>query len=274
MRQGDPCDPLLRQVLPTHHESLQQPGFVADPLDERAARRAPGLLEKYARRALLMPTGACAIHCRYCFRRHRPVDAALDRQARAAALARLADDETVDEVILSGGDPLMLDDGQLAELIGELEGLKQLSRLRLHTRLPVVLPSRVTQGLCTLLESTRFTVVVVLHVNHAHEIDRSVVAALDDLRRAGALLLNQSVFLAGVNDDVTALAALSQALVASGVIPYYLHMLDPVEGASHFATSTACALSVVERLRARLPGYLVPRLVREDPGAQHKTALA
>ncbi len=275
MRQGDPDDPLLRQVLPHAEEGLEMPGFVADPVDDMRARRGPGVLQKYRGRALLVVTGACAVHCRYCFRRHFPYGAENAAQSGfSAALAWLAEAEDISEVILSGGDPLMLDDERLADLVRQLSEIPHLKRLRVHTRVPVVLPGRVTDGLVAALTGTRLPCVMVVHANHAWEIDNTVTGALQRMHRAGITLLNQAVLLAGVNDDVQVLAALSEALFTAGVLPYYLHMLDPVRGAAHFAVDDGRALALVDGLRGVLPGYLMPRLVREIPGADAKMPLA
>lgn len=275
MRHGDPHDPLLRQVLPHGDEDAPQPpGFAADPLGEEGCAPAPGLLRKYRSRALLVTTGACAVHCRYCFRRHFAYDA-LPRGRRwwAAAIANLAADPDVAELILSGGDPLTLPDAQLAELAAAAAEIPHLTRLRLHTRLPVVLPSRVDDGLLAWLTGTRLMPVVVIHANHPAELSPAVAAACARLRAAGVTVLNQSVLLAGVNDDVAVLAALSERLFASGVLPYYLHALDRVAGAAHFRVDDDRARELHRALAARLSGYLVPRLVREEPGAPGKTPL-
>jgi EF-P beta-lysylation protein EpmB len=272
MRKGDPADPLLRQVLARAEERLDVPGFIADPVGDMDARRGAGVLQKYRGRALLVVTGACAVHCRYCFRRHFPYGAENAAQGEfQSALAVIAGDTDIHEVILSGGDPLMLDDERLAALVRQLAALPHVRRLRVHTRLPVVLPERVTAGLVTALTGTRLPCVIVIHANHADELDNTVAEALHALRHAGITLLNQAVLLAGVNDDVPTLAALSEALFAAGVLPYYLHMLDPVSGAAHFAVSEPRAAALLESLRGQLPGYLLPRLVREIPGAAAKT---
>jgi EF-P beta-lysylation protein EpmB len=241
---------------------------------DRAALRTPGLLQKYQGRALLLVTGACAIHCRYCFRRHFPYgeDSALPDRA-AGALGQLATDRSVNEAILSGGDPLLLDDGALADLVGKLAAIPHLRRLRLHTRLPVVLPSRITEALCTTLAASRLKPIVVVHANHARELGAASRRALGGLRDAGVLLLNQSVLLRGVNDCPDRLAELSEALFECGVLPYYLHLLDRVSGAAHFELDEAAATSLMDRLRARLPGYLVPRLVREVAGQPYKVPI-
>jgi EF-P beta-lysylation protein EpmB len=271
MRWGDPRDPLLLQVLPLAAEHAVAPGFVSDPVGDLASALAPGLLQKYAGRALLVTTGACAINCRYCFRRHFPYSeqgATGDRLE--SALARVAADHALEEVILSGGDPLVLADHRLEALLHRLDGLPHVQRIRLHSRVPVVLPGRVDQDLLALLRRVRKQVVVVVHANHANEIDDAVREALLELGAATGPVLNQSVLLRGVNDNPAALAALSRALFSAGVMPYYLHQLDPVAGAAHFAVPDPEALQIVAALAASLPGYLVPKLVREVPGEPAK----
>ena len=274
MRHGDPHDPLLRQVLPLAAELDDAAGFTRDAVGDLAARSAHGVLQKYQGRALLIATGSCAINCRYCFRRHFPYaeeTAAANRWQ--AALAALRADPGVTEAILSGGDPLSLSNAKLAEFIATLAQMPQIRRVRLHTRLPVVLPERVDAGLCDLLAALPQRVTVVLHANHANEFDDTVDDACRRLAGAGALLLNQSVLLRGVNDDADTLAALSERLIDGGVLPYYLHQLDRVQGAAHFEVGDETALGLVETLRNRLPGYLVPKLVREIAGAPAKTPL-
>ncbi len=274
MRRGDPRDPLLRQVLPLAEEREPAAGYSADPLAERARLRPGGLLQKYSGRVLLTATGACAVHCRYCFRRHFPyAEANASADGFRRALAQIAADTTIREVILSGGDPLTLSDRRLHAFTQALAGIAHVERLRLHTRLPIVLPSRVDDGLLAWLASVRQRLVIVVHANHANEIDAAVRGALGALRAAGAVLLNQTVLLRGVNDSVEALADLSEALFAAGVLPYYLHQLDRVQGAAHFEVKEARARELCARLRERLPGYLVPRLVRDEPGAAAKRPL-
>lgn len=274
MRPGDPADPLLRQVLPVLDEDRIVPGFALDAVGDGLARRGGGLIHKYQGRALLIATGSCAVHCRYCFRRHYPY--AEDTAAAGGwhqALALLAADTSIHEVILSGGDPLSLADHKLAELTDVLRTLPHIRRLRIHTRLPVVLPERVDTGLLDWLGTLPWPLTVVIHANHAHEFDASVDRALAALRATGAVLLNQAVLLRGVNDTVDALAALCERGFAAGVLPYYLHQLDRVAGAAHFEVDDATALALHAALSARLSGYLVPRLVREIPGHPGKTAL-
>jgi EF-P beta-lysylation protein EpmB len=272
MRHADPGDPLLRQVLPLGEELLEAPGFVPDPLEEDAARRAPRLLQKYSSRALLITTEACAIHCRYCFRREFPYASDADETGGrwSGALAHVAGDPGVEEVILSGGDPLSLSDARLAQLTGAILNIPHVRRIRVHTRQPIVLPSRVDSGLLAWLRGIRLPVVMVLHANHPNEIDDDVREACAALRSGGATLLNQSVLLRGVNDDVDTLQRLSCALADVGVMPYYLHLPDRVRGTAHFDVDEATARELVAELMRRVSGYLVPRLVREVPGAASK----
>jgi len=271
MRPRDPGDPLLRQVLPLAEECLPAEGFGPDPVGDLAAMAAPGVLHKYRGRVLLTATGACAVHCRFCFRRHFPYDQAVASANRwRGALEHIAADDTITEVVLSGGDPLTLSDRRLCELAHVLQAIPHVRRLRVHTRLPIVLPERVDAELLEWLGGTRLQSVVVVHANHANEVDAGVRAALARLKGVGVVLLNQSVLLRGVNDRVETLADLSEALFAAGVVPYYLHMLDRVAGAAHFEVAESRARALMSELSARLPGYLVPRLVREVPGAPAK----
>ncbi len=275
MRRGDPADPLLRQIMPIADEGRSVPGYSADPLHEAQVSRAPGLLQKYRGRALLVITGACAVHCRYCFRREFPYAAQVGSHGRwGEALAHIAADPSISEVILSGGDPLSLSDARLAALGNELARIPHVETLRIHTRQPIVLPERVDAGLLGWLRSLPWRLVIVVHANHPNEIDAPVAAALQALRDTGATLLNQSVLLAGVNDDATTLATLSRTLHAAGALPYYLHMPDAVSGTAHFAVTERTATAIVDRLARELPGYLVPRLVREKPGEEAKVVLA
>ena len=274
MRAGDPTDPLLRQVLPVDRELDEVPDFVADPLGEHAALRAPGLLQKYRGRALMITTSACAVHCRYCFRREFPYSAQTSESPRwRAALSEIGLDSSLEEVILSGGDPLSLSDARLKSLTDSLATIPHVHRLRVHTRQPVVLPSRVDEGLLAWLQTLKIPVVFVLHVNHPNEIDADVSRACEMLRKAGVTLLNQTVLLRGVNDDVEILAELSRRLFDVGVLPYYLHLLDRVRGAAHFEVPQTEAQAIAGQLAARLSGYLVPRLVREIYGAPAKVTL-
>lgn len=274
MRKNDPDDPLLRQVLPQAEEDVDRPGFTRDPVGETLRHPTPGLLQKYNGRALLITTGACAVHCRYCFRRHFPYGHENPATAHwKQALESLAQDSSVNEIILSGGDPLVLADDKLFDLIRRLEVIPHLKRLRIHSRMPVVVPERITDELISGLSASRLTPVLVIHCNHPNEINNQVAAALTRLRRAGIVLLNQSVLLQGVNDHWEPLAALSESLFDYGVLPYYLHVLDPVAGAAHFYVPVETATKILEDLRIHLPGYLVPRLVREQIGAPYKIPL-
>lgn len=274
MRRGDPGDPLLRQVLPLAVEAQRAKGYSADPVGDLKAEAGPSVLRKYAGRVLLVTTGACAIHCRYCFRRHFPYG-----ESNAAggdwyeALAYLAHEGSITEVILSGGDPLTMSDARLSDLVHRLAAIPHLRTLRLHTRLPVVLPERIDESCIEWLAGTRLRPVVVIHANHANEIDAGVRRAVQALRAAPITVLNQSVLLRGVNDNAKTLCDLSEALFDAGALPYYLHLLDRVQGAAHFDVDEARAREIVTCVRAQLPGYLVPRLVRECEGAQFKVPL-
>jgi len=275
MRHGDPDDPLLRQVLPILDEERIVPGFELDAVGDAAARSGHGVIQKYAGRALLIATGSCAVNCRYCFRRHYPY--AQDTAAAAGwreAITRLREDATIREVILSGGDPLSLADHKLAELTDALREVPHIRRLRIHSRLPIVLPERVDAGLLEWLGDLPWPTTLVVHANHANEFDASVDAAMAKLRDIGVILLNQSVLLRGVNDDVEALVALCERGFEAGVLPYYLHQLDRVAGAAHFEVSDTRALALHTGIATRLSGYLVPRLVREIAGQPGKTPLA
>ena len=274
MRRGDPSDPLLRQVLPLDDEMRPMPGFGLDAVGDGAAKTAPGVLQKYRGRALLVATGSCAIHCRYCFRRHFPyAEETAARDGWRDAVDLIRQDASIEEVLLSGGDPLSLSNGKLAELTGALAVIPHLRRLRIHSRLPIVVPERVDDGLLDWLSTLPWPVTLVVHANHANEFDGTVDAALGRLRAAGVHLLNQAVLLRGVNDSVDALGALSERGFAAGVLPYYLHQLDRVAGVAHFEVDDAHARALHAGLAARLSGYLVPRLVREIPGDTGKRPL-
>ncbi len=274
MRPGDPDDPLLRQVLPLTSELDEVPGFVADPVDDAAAARLPGLLQKHQGRALLVTTGACAVHCRYCFRRHFPyAEAPRSIDAWRPALDEIADDESIHEIILSGGDPLTIVDSVLEQLVEELAAIPHLRRLRVHTRLPIMIPERVNDNLISLLTNARLTPIVVIHANHANELDSSVAEALAKLSAAAIPLLNQAVLLRGINATVDAQMALCERLIDLRVMPYYLHQLDRVVGAAHFEVPTDVGRRIIQRLRARLPGYAIPRYVQEVPGKPSKSII-
>jgi len=272
MKLGDPHDPLLRQVLPLAQEIIPAAGFTADPVGDSAAAAAPGLLHKYQGRALLVLTGACAVHCRYCFRRHFPYSEGPHGLADwEPAIEYLAGDASIHEVILSGGDPLSLVDAQLSRLVERLAEIPHLARLRIHSRWPIVLPERVDDAMLAWLTGTRLTPWMVVHANHANELDDATCAALGRLVSAGVPVLNQAVLLGGVNDSVEALANLCERLVDLRVMPYYLHQLDRVAGAAHFEVPEETGRALVEQLRGRLPGYAVPQYVREIAGRAFKT---
>jgi EF-P beta-lysylation protein EpmB len=272
---GNPADPLFLQVWPAADEDLLIERFVSDPVDDAAFALRPGLLQKYAGRALMVVTGACAIHCRYCFRRHFPYEESPPTETIwTSAIEAIAQDTSLEEIILSGGDPLTVTDARLAWLVERLAAVPHLHRLRVHTRLPIMIPSRVTDSLLTWITGTRLTPVVVIHANHANELDHEVATAIGRLRTRGVMLLNQAVLLRGVNDTADAQAALSLRLVDLGVMPYYLHQLDRVRGAAHFEVPIEEGRQIIAELRRRLPGYAVPQYVQEQPGSPHKVALA
>jgi L-lysine 2,3-aminomutase len=271
MRRGDSTDPLLRQVLPLAAETVDTPGFVADPVDDANATRQSGLIQKYRGRALLITTGVCAIHCRYCFRRHFPYnEAPRSLAAWEPALAEIESDRSLTEIILSGGDPLTLVDATLAALIERLESIPHLRRLRIHTRLPIVIPERITDDFVSMLAESRLTPIMVLHANHANELDAQVANAIRKLITSRAILLNQAVLLAGVNDTIAAQSELCERLIELRVRPYYLHQLDRVSGAAHFEVPTMLGRQIIDELRTRLPGYAIPRYVQEVAGAPSK----
>jgi len=271
MRQGDPDDPLLRQVLPLAVETDDVNGFSINPVGEFGLGSRTGLLAKYYGRALLVATGSCAVHCRYCFRRHFPYDEESSNERDfSSALREIEEGTAIEEVILSGGDPLMLPDARLAALTEDIASIPHVRRLRIHTRLPVVLPERVDEALVEWLAACQLPVVIVVHANHPREIDADVKRALAALEAAGTTQLNQAVLLRGINDSSEVLADLSMRLFDCGVLPYYLHLLDRVAGAAHFEVDEDRAREIMGDLQARLPGYLVPRLVREVAGAPSK----
>jgi len=274
MQVGDAQDPLLLQVLPQASELLDRAGYSDDPLQEKQHNPVPGLLHKYHGRVLMTLVGGCAVNCRYCFRRHFPYgDNMPGQQGWQQALDYIAKDNSIHEVILSGGDPLIVKNTQLHELIQRIQAITHVHTLRFHTRLPIVLPSRIDDGFIQLLQQTRLQKVMVIHANHANELDIHTAAALKRLQQAQVTLLNQSVLLRGVNDNDRDLINLSRQLWRCGVIPYYLHLLDPVNGVGHFEVAEATALALHQHLKQALPGYCVPRLAREVPGRLSKTWL-
>jgi EF-P beta-lysylation protein EpmB len=275
MQVGNPQDPLLLQVLPVAQEREQQVGFVDDPVGDRDVQTASGMLQKYPGRVLLIATGMCAVHCRYCFRRHYPYDASPKSQAAwSEAFEGIARDASIEEVIFSGGDPLSLGNGRLSQWMDQLESIPHVQRLRWHTRFPVVLPSRIDETLCERIGQSRLSMWMVLHINHPHEIDSELRAAIARLKRSGVSMLNQAVLLRGINDSLELQRALCRDLVNAGVQPYYLHQLDPVAGAAHFQCDPQLGETLVRALREELSGYAVPRFVQEIPGRQSKTLLA
>lgn len=273
MEKGNPNDPLLKQVLTSQDEFVSAPGFSTDPLEEQNSV-VPGLLHKYRNRALLLVKGGCAVNCRYCFRRHFPyADNQGNKRNWQAALDYIAAHPELDEIIFSGGDPLMAKDHELDWLITQLEAIPHIKRLRIHSRLPIVIPARITEELCNRLSHSSLQVLLVNHINHANEIDDTFRAAMKRLRQAGVTLLNQSVLLRGVNDNAATLADLSNALFDAGVLPYYIHVLDKVQGASHFMVGDDEARAIMRELLTLVSGYMVPKLAREIGGEPSKTPL-
>ncbi|HAT2058535.1 TPA: EF-P beta-lysylation protein EpmB [Legionella pneumophila] len=273
MQKGNPKDPLLLQVLAKEDELTEADDYVIDPLSE-SNTLIKGLLHKYHGRVLLTLTGVCAVNCRYCFRRHFPYQANNPgRRGWKEVCAYIANDPSITEVILSGGDPLLAANLVLQELLQSLEEISHIHTLRIHTRIPIVLPERIDKGLLDLLTNTRFKKVIVIHCNHPQELDESVLQACSDLKKAACYLLNQSVLLAGINDDAGILSKLSHALFDYGIMPYYLHLLDKVKGSAHFDMPLPRAQSIYHQLQSLVPGYLLPRLAREEPGRSSKTLL-
>ena len=273
MQYGDPNDPLLLQIMPQHKEFLTKAGFNKDPLDEQESAQ-PGLLHKYRSRVLLMLKTGCAINCRYCFRRHFPYqENQLNKRTLQDCLDYLTANPQINEVILSGGDPLMAKDDAISWLLDELEQLPQLKRLRIHSRLPVVIPSRITNELCQRLAISPLKIILVNHINHANEIDEHMINAMTKLNEANVTLLNQAVLLKNINDTSEAQIALSERLFEANILPYYLHLLDKVEGASHFDMELSHARALMSDMLEALPGFLVPKLVREIGGKTSKTPI-
>ncbi|NRA72824.1 MAG: EF-P beta-lysylation protein EpmB [Gammaproteobacteria bacterium] len=273
MAHGDAQDPLLLQVMTDQQEFDQVEGYTSDPLSEQTTV-LPGLLHKYDNRVLLMVRTGCAINCRYCFRRHFPYqDNSPNKSGFKDVAQYIAQRPQINEIILSGGDPLMANDNQLAALFELLSPIKHLTRIRFHTRLPVVIPSRITEQFSAMCQQSRFNIVMVLHINHGNEIDQSVMAMTNRLKQAGVTLLNQAVLLKGINDTSQSQIDLSEQLFNAGVMPYYLHLLDKVAGASHFDSDETNAIAMMKELYQTLPGFLVPKLVREIGGEAHKTPI-
>lgn len=274
MEKGNPRDPLLLQVLPDIQEMSERLGFSEDPLDERRYNPIPGLLHKYHGRVLLTLTGACAINCRYCFRRHFPYQENIPGASNGdQVLSYIAKDKSIEEVIFSGGDPLIMKDASLAQFVQALESIEHLKMLRIHTRLPIMIPSRINDEFLAWFKASRFQKILVIHCNHPNEVDAAVANALMRLHGNGVTVLNQAVLLKNINDDAQILVQLSKTLFESKVLPYYLHLLDPVSGSAHFDVDLLKAKAIMNELRKRLPGYLLPKLVREIPGEKSKMAV-
>jgi EF-P beta-lysylation protein EpmB len=280
IEKGNEADPLLRQVLPVPDEAHSPSHFLTDPLGEQAATLTEGLIQKYQKRVLVIASGACAINCRYCFRRHFPYEtAAIGDRRWTETLDSISADASINEIILSGGDPLTVADAKLEEVFERIAKIDHVKRIRIHTRLPIVIPQRVTDGLLEMFWRFRKSrvgrqVVVVVHSNHANELDNAVCDSLRLLGESATQVLNQSVLLAGVNDDADVLVSLSENLLSANVMPYYLHQLDPIKGTSHFEVPVERGLELIRSIRARLPGYAVPRYVQELAGESSKTVLA
>lgn len=272
IKKGDPHDPLLRQILPIDAELHPVEGYTSDPLEEKQFIPLPGIVHKYQSRVLFIAATQCAINCRYCFRRHFPYnDHELNRQQWQSGLDYIQSSQSINEVILSGGDPFSLSDNQLLWLVEQISDIKHVEYLRVHTRYPIILPSRITPPLLKALTGTRLKTIVVVHCNHPQEIDKEVEMALKCLKNANVTLFNQSVLLKGINDSSQILATLSKALFQAGVQPYYIHLLDKVEGAAHFAVENYEAKNIYKELLTLLPGYLVPKLVKETAHEGSKT---
>jgi len=272
MEKGNPEDPLLKQVLPVENELVTYSGFTNDPVGDLAATVQTGLLHKYSGRVLLINTGSCAINCRYCFRRHFPYsDLQLGKQAQEKAINYIQQDTSISEVILSGGDPLLLSDARLAQLFSQLAKISHIKRIRIHSRLPIVLPARITPELTEILQQCGKQIVMVMHSNHANELNERVFVACEQLKKYPFTLLNQSVLLKGINDNNNQLCALSERLFDLGVMPYYLHLLDRTQGTGHFEVSERIAIDLFKQMQAQLPGYLVPKLVKEIAGELSKS---
>ena len=272
IRKGDPNDPLLLQILPQKAEHLTVPGYTEQPLDEQNYTPVKGLLHKYTNRVLLITSAACAINCRYCFRRNFPY--AEHRQSRAdwqAALDYIRQTKELDEVILSGGDPLIQTNGYLLWLLNEIDAIEHITRIRIHTRMLTSMPERMDAPLLAGLSALKTATVIVSHCNHPNELGDDLQDMFSKLKAANVTLLNQAVLLKNVNDDAQVLAELSKALFKLGILPYYLFLLDPVSGAAHFDMPLERAQRIYQDLQSRLPGYLVPRLSIEIPGQASKT---
>ena len=274
MQKGDLNDPLLLQILPVQAENKEIDGYSDDPLAEHQHNPTQGVIHKYHGRVLLIAAGQCAINCRYCFRRDFDYQSnSPSRTQWLESLDYIRQNTTINEVILSGGDPLVLGDSQLNWLIDQIEGISHITRIRFHSRLPIVLPQRITPAFINKLTSSRLNAIVVIHCNHPNEIDDDVREALCKIKQAGITLLNQSVLLAGINDTSDTLVELSEQLFDAGALPYYLHLMDKVKGAAHFDLPEKRAVAIHQQMQAALPGFLVPKLVREIPHKPNKTSI-
>lgn len=273
MQIGNWHDPLLQQVLPQLAEFIEKPGFVSDPLQEQNNPHT-GLIHKYKSRILLIVRGGCAVNCRYCFRRHFPYqENHLSSSEYQEVINYIQVDKQLNEVIFSGGDPLMAKDQHLAALAKQIDNIEHIKRLRIHTRLPVVIPSRINAEFLSWIAALSVKPIIVLHINHANEVSQALKEKCALLIQAGVTLLNQSVLLKGINDNADALEDLSEALFSAHIMPYYLHMFDPVKGASHFDVDNTQAKLIMAELIKRLPGFLLPKLVREIAGQPGKTPI-
>lgn len=274
MEKGNFNDPLLKQVLPVAEEMQILLGFSADPVGDLSAITEVGVIHKYHGRALFIMTGGCAINCRYCFRRNFPyAEFQLSKQKQQQAISYLQHHSEISEIILSGGDPLLLNDNKLAELITQLDAIPHLKRIRIHSRLPIVLPARITEDLLDVLSNSTKQMVFVVHCNHANELNDEVKSACENIKNRGIALLNQSVLLKGINDNAQQLHELSEKLFSFGVLPYYLHLLDKAQGTGHFEVPKAEAIILMQQLQKTLPGYLVPKLAQENAGETSKTII-
>jgi len=274
MEHGNQNDPLLNQVLPLGAENNILPGYSADPLNEEASNPLPGLLHKYYGRVLVTLTSACGINCRYCFRREFPYEKNNPgSRGWEDILNYIKKDPTISEVIFSGGDPLMMTDKILSERVAQLNQITHIKTLRIHTRMPIILPSRICDELIAWMKKTKLKLIMVVHCNHANEINNDVIDAMQKLKLIGVTLLNQSVLLKNINDSADALINLSEKLFSANILPYYLHVLDKVTGAAHFDLPRETAISLHKKIMEKLPGYLVPKLVTEVAGEKSKKYL-
>jgi EF-P beta-lysylation protein EpmB len=271
MEKGNLHDPLLRQFIPFEEELIHHTGFQADAVNEKLFRKEPKLLHKYQGRALILCTSACAMHCRYCFRKHFPYE--VDQKGFELELQTIRQDQSIHEVILSGGDPLSLSDEVLNELMQNLAAIQHVKRLRFHTRFPIGIPERIDECFLKIIENYPNQIYFVLHINHPNELDQFLFDHLKKLQRLGCILLNQSVLLKGVNDDPAIIKTLCEKLIDQGILPYYIHQLDRVEGAVHFEVSENFGREIIQEIAKSLPGYGVPKYVRETPGEPNKTSL-